>query len=182
MVFNRLFWGFLFILFDFRLQGFNVLPDIVGYIIIFSTLARLIEDSPHFERARKYAFPLIFLSILDIYEAPTNGININLGGSSLIVVISIIGAIINLMMVYNVLKGIGEMADGIKDYELMIMTEKRWRYYLFGQVAILSIVHLFLLIPLALFLFIPLFIYVIIVGVLILAMLKQADRRFKMPY
>lgn len=31
--FHKLYWGFLFILIDFRINGFDILPNVIGYII-----------------------------------------------------------------------------------------------------------------------------------------------------
>lgn len=54
--FSKLFWGFLIILLDFRIQGFDILPDIIGYLMIYSGLTQLIYLSEHFKYAKNTLF------------------------------------------------------------------------------------------------------------------------------
>ena len=66
--FNKISWGFLFIFFDFRIQGFDIIPDIIGYWLIYLGLKEIVSMSSHFIEAKKYSVILGILSILDIYE------------------------------------------------------------------------------------------------------------------
>lgn len=41
--FNKLYWGFFFIMFNFRIQGFDIFPDIVGYLFLASGFTTLFQ-------------------------------------------------------------------------------------------------------------------------------------------
>jgi len=60
--FNKLYWGFLFILIDFRINGFDILPDIIGYILFAFAFSALASGSSHFVLAGRYNIPMIILS------------------------------------------------------------------------------------------------------------------------
>jgi len=66
--FGKIFWGFLFF-FDFRIQGFDILPDIIGYWLIYIGLKELVSMSSHFAAAQKYAVVLgsyLFLTYIKL--------------------------------------------------------------------------------------------------------------------
>lgn len=178
MGFDKIFWGFLF-MFDFRIQGFDILPDIVGYFLIYSGLEKLAERNEHFRKARKYALPLAVISILDMYEIkrPLTG---TLDPSTFFfLAIGVIILIINLLMIYHVCSGIAEMARDKNNSELEITATKRWRFYLYVSIA--TMVFLFLSAgfpPIMAILFIPMFIVSIASLVLLMGLIKQADQSF----
>lgn len=49
--FNMVSLGFLFLLIDFRIQNFDILPDIVGYILFAVGFHALASCSEHFKKA-----------------------------------------------------------------------------------------------------------------------------------
>ncbi|MDI6880479.1 MAG: hypothetical protein QMC95_16735 [Desulfitobacteriaceae bacterium] len=60
---------------DFRLQQFDMLPDFIGYGMIFYGLQQLAEQDDFFNKAKTPAGLLIFLSLPDFYNAnATNGL------------------------------------------------------------------------------------------------------------
>ena len=65
--FNRLFWGYLFVLFEIHIIVIDILADPVGYYLIFSGITMLLKDFPIAHKARKLSFALIFLSIPSIF-------------------------------------------------------------------------------------------------------------------
>jgi hypothetical protein len=129
MGFDKIFWGLLF-MFDFRIQGFDILPDIVGYFLIYSGLERLILKNEHFREARKYALPLAVISILDIYEIKKPLTDPFDPGAFFFLVIGVIILIINLLMIYHLCSGIAEMARDENNSEIEITATKRWKFYL----------------------------------------------------
>ncbi|MDF2673496.1 MAG: hypothetical protein K0R09_1761, partial [Clostridiales bacterium] len=68
--FNKLYWGFLFIMIDFKLQGVDVLPDIVGYILFVIGFGMLASCSEYFSKAKSFDTPMIIISLFSIYERP----------------------------------------------------------------------------------------------------------------
>lgn len=137
MGFKKLFWGFIF-LFDFRISGLDILPDIVGYILFYQGLSILEERNEYFSRAKRFAFPMIFISIIDIYQVT---VPINELGSTSVglfgVLFGLISVIINLLMVYNICLGIAKEASIINNSELKSKAINRWKLYLINNVIII---------------------------------------------
>jgi len=174
--FRKIFIGLLF-MFDFRINGFDVLPDFIGYIFIFSGLALLVDLNHRFETAKNLVLPLIFLSLFDIYQ-----VNIPIDSFSmdpktfLFSLIGIISAIINILMIYNLCIGIEERAIELANDDLARLARSRWTLYLIFQITFL-VVFIFKFI--ALLLFIPLFIFSIIVYIMMLNLMSTAENQLK---
>lgn len=66
---RSIFIGSLFVFFAFRIAGFDILPDFVGYLMILSGLGKMEQYSKYFKHAKIFAvFQLIF-SLRDIVKA-----------------------------------------------------------------------------------------------------------------
>ncbi|WP_202708819.1 hypothetical protein [Sporosalibacterium faouarense] len=173
MGFNKLFWGFLF-MFDFRFNGFDILPDFVGYIFIFIGLKTLMNKNQNFSTAKNLALPLIFLSILDIFQPQNNagGVNITYG-PPLMLVIGIAVTVINLIMVYKICNGISELAQQQEKIELSKKAMTRWMLYLINNLIIL----LGFVVPgLVAILFIVIIIYSFVMYILMLLLMRESER------
>lgn len=158
--FTQLYWGFLFIMLDFRIQGVDILPDIVGYIFFASGFSTLASKSEYFNKASKLNIPMIILSIFSIYEKPAHGsgININFGALGILgILISVASLILGLLVVYYLFMGIKEMSNNVHR-DIYEEADRRWNEYLILQIAVL----LGFIIA-----FIPLVNFLYIVGVLI---------------
>jgi hypothetical protein len=178
MGFGKLFWGILFF-FDFRIQQFDVLPDIIGYILIYIGLEELAGRGMRFREAKKYALPLIILSVFDI-------INLQAGGpSGFIFVLAflyvLIYSILNLLLIFNICRGCADLAEGINDQPLVDTSLLRWKLYLISVIMVPVMMFLGLAaMPLAAILIIPLFIYSTIVLILLMLLMKECERKFSL--
>lgn len=65
--FKNLFWGFLLVFLDFRINTFDILLDPIGYILIFSGLQTLVH---HFELKSSGKFASILAGILIVLSIP----------------------------------------------------------------------------------------------------------------
>jgi hypothetical protein len=63
--FRRIFWGLVFVVLDFELNGFNVLPDFLGFVLVTMGLGLLVPLHDRFRQARILAALLIVLSLKD---------------------------------------------------------------------------------------------------------------------
>ena len=136
MGFNKLFWGFVF-LFDLRIGGLDILPDFVGYIFFYQGLSILKERNEYFAEARKFAFPLIFLSIFDLFaiSGPLN----EYGNDPFALFSFLVGLalmIIAMIMIYNICYGIAKEARKIGKTELEMKAMNRWKLYLFVNIVL----------------------------------------------
>ncbi len=66
--FMKILVGSLIIFFDFRINGFNLIPDFVGYILITMGLSKALQLDEKFKRAQFFAIAMIVLSIPNIIE------------------------------------------------------------------------------------------------------------------
>lgn len=177
--FDKMFWGFLF-LFDFRIQGFDILPDLIGYFLFMFGLEQVINKSHYFALARKLTLPLILLSIFDLFEVQVPVYRLNFDVPNLLMMlVGIIYLISNVLMVFNITRGIAEMARFQRRYELENKSKQRWLYYLYLQMAVIISLLLALIAPMIFaVLIIPIFILSLIVNILMMFLMKEADRTF----
>lgn len=62
--FNGIFWGLLFIVLDIRIDAFDfILPDFIGYLLIFNGLRPLAAEHRGFRRAGVLAAVMVFISL-----------------------------------------------------------------------------------------------------------------------
>jgi len=172
-----MFWGFLFF-FDFRIQGFDILPDVIGYWLIYTGARDLILQSNHFNIVRKYALPLIIVSLFDIYQVqtPIEQFTIN-PLVFLFILVGFLITIIDLILIYNLCFGIVEMALANDDFQLSSTAEFRWEYYLYVKIAMLIFTSIgFIARHLIVIGFIPLFIISTGILVLMMGLMKRADQ------
>lgn len=179
--FSTLFWGFLFVFFDFRFNRFDLLPDLIGYIVVFSGFSRLASVHDYFRKAKYASIPLLLFSILDLLGIPLQ-MHISTDGSSNlslpVILVSLAFALVDLYMMYHLCKGIGYVAKLTGEAHLQRMAEVRWSYYLWltlllFALPLLASVHILSVLGL---LIIPLFILSTILYILLLQLLKETDR------
>ncbi|HVX60278.1 MAG TPA: hypothetical protein VHC19_06750 [Pirellulales bacterium] len=64
---GQIFWGLLMVIVDFRFDGFDILPDFMGYILVAVGCGGLSDESPHFLAARTWSWLLVILSIVEFF-------------------------------------------------------------------------------------------------------------------
>ena len=177
--FNKLFWGFFFILLNFRINGIDMLPDIVGYMFFFFGLREFEEDNNFFLKAKNFSIPMILLSLLSIYERPAQGSGFNFGTyGGFGVLIGIASIILGLLLVYNIFMGIRELAYSRQLSEIALEAQKRWNQYLTLQIAVIA-AFLLIFVPFLAFIFIIcLAIGAIVLAICILMFMKKCERYF----
>lgn len=110
--FKRLFWGFLFIFVDFKLCSVNILPDFLGYVLLFLGLGVLRPVHPRFCEAWICAAVLIFFSLGDLVQ--TQPATVQEGGLTLMKdttsVPGIIRSILQLILIWHVCSGVRDLA------------------------------------------------------------------------
>ncbi|MBU3143842.1 hypothetical protein [Clostridium sp. CF012] len=176
--FNKLYWGFLFIMLSFRIQGFDILPNIVGYLFFASGFSQLISSSNYFNIAAKYNIPMIVLSIFTIYEAPAQSGGINLGLLGIFSIpIAIASFVLSLLVVYNLFMGIKDMAKNQEQSDLVLESEEKWNQYKLIQIAAVCS-FIFIFIPLLGVLYIiTILVISVIITIGILGFIKRCTER-----
>ena len=105
--FRTIIVGLIFLI-DIEVCGFDLLPDISGYILLFIGFSRLIDENINFEKGQKFIIPLVFLSIYQLINFPSSYFDNNTMLYMLIVV-NIIIFILGSITVYYLCKGISEL-------------------------------------------------------------------------
>jgi hypothetical protein len=66
--FRRIFWGLFLVVLDFRINGFDILPDFLGFVLIAMGLGLLVLLDRRFLTARVLAVLLIVLSLATLLQ------------------------------------------------------------------------------------------------------------------
>jgi len=145
--FRNFYWGFLFVMVDFRLNGLDILPDIIGYAFFIAGLNLLKERNDRFRKARIFHIVMLFLSIFNIFERQvesTEGINFYFNSFEFLIGILIL--IFTLLAMYNLFMAIKQLAEDYSYTDLSFEADQRWKQFVILQIAS-SITFLFIFIP-----------------------------------
>jgi hypothetical protein len=174
--FDKFYWGFLFIMFDFKISGFDILPDVIGYLFLAAGFAALAQSSIHFKNGGHCNIPMIFLSLLSIYEPPavSQGQVINFGPFGLLgIPIAIASIVFGLMTIYYLFMGIKDMAVRKERQDIFEEADRNWRQYLFLQLAVILVMVLVIIPPLAIAAVVVLLIISIVVMLEIMRFMRK---------
>ncbi len=124
-------------MFDIRLQGFDVLPDVIGYVLMLRGLMLLAPSNRYFKQAARLAPFVAAFSLLDVWQPiPQGGGLLTVGGLSLRtplgLALTIAGMalfIFNLILVSRICLGIAEMAERQSQKDLAEAATSRWGEY-----------------------------------------------------
>lgn len=164
--FRPIFWGMLF-LFGGRIGGWDLLPDAIGYGLIYIGFSRLSKQGGPFASGRQLPLILLVLSIPTLNAAW-------LPGSWLGVLYPIGLAALQLSMVYSLIKGIRQLAMAQNRLDLYDMARNCWRLYAVGcclSIAISGLLRISLLLVLV-------GLFVLLARVLLLVLLSRCGRTF----
>lgn len=70
---GKILFGLILVVFDINLEGFDLLPNFIGFIIILFGLKSLSVKYPAFKKCKPIAIILLLLSILTIFMAYIDG-------------------------------------------------------------------------------------------------------------
>lgn len=173
---RKLYFGFIFVMLSFRIQGFDLLPSIIGYILFAFAFRSLEKQSDYFSLAFKYNIPLIIVSIFSIYQNPSQATNLNFSPLSILVIlISLISITLSLLVVYNLFMGIRDMAAQRDNDNLANESVDKWKQYMYLQVAfILAFILAFVPFLSIVFIF-GIFVFTFIVLFRILGFIKRCE-------
>ena len=97
--FSQLFWGLLLVILDFTINGFDLLPDGLGYLVVAAGCGGLSALSPRFSTARSLCF---VLAVLWLVGFAIHGDIATLYGFAT--------TLVNCAFIWQLLGGIGEFA------------------------------------------------------------------------
>ena len=96
--FMRIFWGLLFIVLDINISNFDVMPDFIGYILIYSALNSLEQFHPRFRNAKPCAAVMVIVSAAQMLHINPFFVS------------TILGIGLDCLMIWHTCNAISEMA------------------------------------------------------------------------
>ena len=109
---TKIFWGLMLNFLTFNINGIDILPDFLGYILIVIGLTQLADQSNHFCKAKPLAMIMVFVAFMMQFSPLFGFMNYGI----LFYAISISTALVRLYVVYLIVLG-------IKDIETIFLTE-----------------------------------------------------------
>lgn len=125
----KLFWGMIFIIFDFRLGNINILPDFVGYVFILLGLCNLSSQCEFYNKAK---VPAVILMVQTLFNIPYDLVNATYADEKLGVLrilLIVFNGVVNLYLMYNIFNGIYETSKRNNLENLMDKTSALAKFY-----------------------------------------------------
>jgi hypothetical protein len=129
--YNKLFWGMIFIIFNINIGIINLLPNFIGYILIFSGLGILSEQHDIYGKGKT---PAVILTIITVKDIVNMG-NINfLNGQYQInnlwfSAAGVVEKLLSLYLIFIICKGIYLLAEEGGFTELRDSAKGRFTFY-----------------------------------------------------
>jgi hypothetical protein len=164
--FMRIFWGLLFIAVDIEFNDFDlILPDFVGYILIYTGLASLKQVHPRFGVAKPFAAVMVIVSLAEMLHINPFSI------------MSILGIVLDLMMIWHTCTAIIDLALQRLNSSLSETAINRRNLYLVLSITNLLVVLIVNIAPdLIGAILVPLAIFNLVVVLLVMMLMTRAAR------
>lgn len=137
--YNLLFWGFFLVIFNFRIQDFDILPDVIGYPLIIQALQGLRRQHHEYGKGIAFARVLAVWSLINIVQVQT-GIQAPRPASFVdyaFLLVGQIGVILQMFLVYWILRTMIELAKESGNLLLNSQAMFRWKFYFWLSVVLL---------------------------------------------
>lgn len=116
--YSLFFWGLILAVLDLRLNGFDVLPDLVGYILIWLAATRISSISPAF---RRVIGPTAALTVLDVVGFFATG--------DVVAILGHVQAVLGCVMVWLLLGAVATDCGADGHHDLVASAHNRRRWY-----------------------------------------------------
>lgn len=150
-----LLWAAFIFFFDVCIMGFDVLPDVVGYVLMAIGLKQLAFLNRHFATAARISPIVVLVSLADFYQPPAKGASIlafdapsftTLLGA-LLTIAGIVLVALNLFLVYHIITGVIEVAKPRKDDEVIERADSLLGEYKALHILLMVFIPLAALVP-----------------------------------
>ncbi|MWV43429.1 hypothetical protein GRF59_07260 [Paenibacillus sp. HJL G12] len=172
MGFLHLFWGFLFLI-DIRINGFDVLPDVIGYVLFFLGFVKLENRfrSQHFHKAKNMSVGMIVLSMMSLVLSWTSP----QAWAFYFLFITML-TILKLYIVFHLCYGISDLAGRRGLHEFQNKAIQRWRWFIAVAAAVFIMMLIAPLAPmLVMIMSIVLLIASLVIYVLMMLLTREAE-------
>lgn len=177
--FRIILWGLILIFFRVRILSVDILPNFIGYILIWQGLYKMKQHDIEFGKGIIYAQVMVAISILQ-----GSMLWFGIDSSSIImanmwvIVLEQLGVIIMLVIIYYICKGSYNLEENRMNAQLYNKIKFRWKFYFNSTVAII-IITAFTLNYLGTVMILPIILIVNVFSkVLILFMVRKEGKEF----
>ena len=148
-----IFWGLLFTAINIRIQGVDIVPDPIGYIMVIIGLGKIQAYCSLFENAKKFAIILLVLSLINIYQAPVSeSVDGAFGESASSVLFSagifgevpllatafmLLGFAASIFFAYYLCMGLKNLLESVGDQTLARISDERWKLLLASELGLM---------------------------------------------
>lgn len=181
--FNRIFWGMILVFFNFNIGNIDVLPNIIGTIMMATALSGLYETKGDeaFKKGEPYGWIMVGFEVVNLILKYTGYSLMETSKSSLLLIIyGQIAAIVRIIFLYYILKGIFNLGEKNSNFEISSKAKNRW-YWTFGCTAVFSALTAFSLNfknGLLDWMMLLLGVTMIIVNILVMSVVRKAAKAF----
>lgn len=173
--FSMIFWGFLLTLLEIHIQFIDILPDPVGYFLIFLGLRDLVEKYPSGKNAQVLAAILGVLSIPTVFINESGSTNPMETPFTTWWVYSEIMMITNLILIFFIFQLMLKIADDYQNESLETYTRKFFKVYIWTNIFLLIFNSFFINLPreVAITLTVISLVFFIIIEIMFLVLLRK---------
>lgn len=115
-----LIFGIAFAAVDIPVFGFDILPDIVGYFLVFFSSTLLAEEHFRFKRVRNISLPLLICETSSVFK---------LSGTGFTVFLALLITLLGLYVMYYIFSAISHMAQDIEEENIAITLNAAFFFY-----------------------------------------------------
>ena len=126
--FRKMFWGFLFVVLEIQIEFIDLLPEPLGYALIFIGVSQLVEEFSFGKKAKAWALFLIFFSIPTVFVSNI-GINDALHSYDGWTIYHTVLALCKLILVFYIFQLMLVISEKITNRELYKWTKKFSKIY-----------------------------------------------------
>lgn len=130
--YKKLFWAMIIISFHINIGYIKILPEAIGYMLIYFGLKNLSEQNENYEKGKIPAIILTILTLKDAWNNPNDNIltggvyNIGLTNT----VISSVVMIIKIYLIYIIISSMVEVYDKQGEDTFVDNIKAAWRFFL----------------------------------------------------
>lgn len=102
---NKIFWGLLFLMFDINIGSVSIIPDFIGYILIYLGMKEMGAEQT-FSKAKPWMIASVIFAV--VFWLP-------LWGEGIAVLAMLVGTVLHLTVTNYIVQGVDERANGYPD-------------------------------------------------------------------
>jgi len=135
---SYIFWGYIFVLFDLNLNGLDILPDFIGYALIFAGVHKLSVMSHHFGKARIFAAVMFLIALSELISTDPITVELDIF-FVLMMAANIVVMFIPIYLMYLITRGVADLEQQCQAYLGADTLHRVWNLVLIVAVLFLAV-------------------------------------------